>query len=45
MPGSNKSVETDLRLAGADVGMGTDWLQMCMRDFVGDGNAVKTGFW
>ena len=45
MSGSNKSIETDLWLAGAAVGMGIDWLQMSMIDFVGDVNVLNPGFW
>ena len=45
MSGSNKSIEPDLWLAGAAVGMWIDWLQMGMIDFVGDVNVINPGFW
>lgn len=38
------NVETDLWLAGVAVGLGINWLQMGMRDFVGDGNFLKLDF-
>lgn len=41
MPRKDQSIETYLWLPGTAVEIGFDWLQIDMRNFVGDGNILK----